>query len=522
MSLLLGITALLLLSPTSGLRSPILHRPRRLAKAEKSVIVQLFEWDWDSVARECGAFIGPAEGYGFVQVSPPQEHMVGPQWWTDYQPVSHNIISKRGNRAQFANMVQACRTAGVQVIADTVLNHMSAQGSGTGVGGTVYSHYSYPGIQYQDFHHCGISSELIPLVVNYDNRGEVQTCELLGLADLDTGSEYVRKLLAAYANDLASLGVTGFRLDASKHIAATDIANIVRRFVGKPYITQEVIYGYGEPIQPNEYTGNGEYYLLFRYTSALQSAFLSNGIVSLITLPLKDWVPSSSANVFVANHDTERNGNSLNYRSPSNMYWLANVFMLTWPFGTPTVLSSYDFTDHDAGAPNNGAGTCSGTGGSNGWQILTVCIRLCQHRSPVIANLLPLHNALIKPASLDHVMTGTAQQLAYGRGSTGFVAINNDDSAWSATFSTSLHDGRYCDLIAGGLSGAECAGSSYDVSRESFSATIPPRSAIALYVGSRTIPPILRRHSHAHETKNITVEFLVRALVDNPVGGSRA
>ena len=34
----------------------------------KTVIIQMFEWDWDSVAAECKNFIGPA-GYGFVQGS---------------------------------------------------------------------------------------------------------------------------------------------------------------------------------------------------------------------------------------------------------------------------------------------------------------------------------------------------------------------------------------------------------------------------------------------------------------------
>ena len=34
----------------------------------KTVIIQMFEWDWESVAAECKDFIGPA-GYGFVQGS---------------------------------------------------------------------------------------------------------------------------------------------------------------------------------------------------------------------------------------------------------------------------------------------------------------------------------------------------------------------------------------------------------------------------------------------------------------------
>jgi hypothetical protein len=94
---------------------------KRATPGSKSVIIQMFEWTWDSVASECTSFIGPA-GYGYVQgafvaflllttgagliliesvVSPPQEHVTGPQWWTDYQPVSYILTSKRGNRTQF-------------------------------------------------------------------------------------------------------------------------------------------------------------------------------------------------------------------------------------------------------------------------------------------------------------------------------------------------------------------------------------------------------------------------------------
>ena len=42
----------------------------RAPSGNKTVIIQMFEWTWDSVAAECINFIGPA-GYGFVQgVSP--------------------------------------------------------------------------------------------------------------------------------------------------------------------------------------------------------------------------------------------------------------------------------------------------------------------------------------------------------------------------------------------------------------------------------------------------------------------
>src|SRR4051812_12908528 len=48
-----------------------------------AVIANLFEWNWTSVARECRDSLGP-HGYGYVQVSPPQEHVRGPQWWVAY------------------------------------------------------------------------------------------------------------------------------------------------------------------------------------------------------------------------------------------------------------------------------------------------------------------------------------------------------------------------------------------------------------------------------------------------------
>lgn len=40
------------------------------------------------------------------------------------------------------------------------------------------------------------------------------------------------------------------------------------------------------------------------------------------------WVDSDKANVFVADHDTERDSTSLNYNSANNAYTLAMIFSL--------------------------------------------------------------------------------------------------------------------------------------------------------------------------------------------------
>ncbi|KAG7090451.1 hypothetical protein E1B28_009567 [Marasmius oreades] len=439
----------------------------------KSVIIQMFEWTWNSIASECTNFIGPA-GYGFVQVSPPAEHVQGSQWWTDYQPVSYTLTSKRGNRQQFQNMVNTCHSAGVKVIADTLLNHMAGSDSGTGIGGSSFTHYNYPGIyQNQDFHHCGL--EPGDDIANYGIRAEVQTCELDNLADLATDTEYVRGRLATYVNDLLSLGVDGLRLDAAKHIASGDISNILGRLSSRPYITQEVIFGAGEAVQPSEYVNNGDVQE-FRFATTVRDSFLNGAISGLQNLDNRGWVSGTQANVFVTNHDTERNGGSLNSRSPSNTYVTATIFSLAHPYGTPTILSSYSFSTIDDGAPNGGTGTCSATGGANGW--------LCQHRWVAFSGMVGFRNT-VGTAAITNWVSPQSNRIAFGRGSAGFVAINNADSAWSSQFSTSLPNGNYCDVISGKSSSGACTGVGVAVSGGSFTATIPARSALAIHTGAK-------------------------------------
>ncbi|EGO22943.1 glycoside hydrolase family 13 protein [Serpula lacrymans var. lacrymans S7.9] len=475
----LGILSLaLIVANAFAAPSPKAAGNGRIAKRGMSgnndVIIQMFEWSWDSIALECTQFIGPA-GYGYVQASPAQETITGTQWWTDYQPVSYTLTSKRGNRAQYQSMIQTCKSAGVGIIADTIFNHMTGQSSGTGIAGTQFTQYSYPPTYSADnFHYCGL--EPGNTIVNYDNRLEVQTCQLDGLADLATNTTAVQKILAAYANDLISLGVEGLRLDAAKNIAASDIGNITSLINGSPYITQEVIWGADQPIQPSEYVYIGDV-MEFRYTSALQSAFGGGGISSLQDLDNQGWVPGTSANVFVADHDTERGGSSLNYNSPSNTYTLAHVFSLAHSYGTPTVLSSYQFSSYDDGAPNGGNGTCYGAGGVNGW--------LCQHRWSAIAGMVGFHNN-VGTAALGDWVSPSSQQIAFGRGALGFVAINNEDSTWATTFTTSLPAGSYCDVISGPpTSSGTCAGASYTVASDgTFSATVATANAIALHTGA--------------------------------------
>ena len=96
--------------------------------AAGDVSVHLFEWKWTDIAAECENVLGPA-GVRAVQISPPQEHSLEPPnypWSERYQPVSYSVArSRSGTGAELADMINRCDAAGVEIIADAVINHMT-------------------------------------------------------------------------------------------------------------------------------------------------------------------------------------------------------------------------------------------------------------------------------------------------------------------------------------------------------------------------------------------------------------
>ncbi|MFI7099119.1 alpha-amylase family protein [Streptomyces sp. NPDC050161] len=424
---------------------------------EKTVTATMFERSFADVATSCTDELGPA-GYGYVEVSPASEHIQGGQWWTSYQPVSYKIAGRLGSRDDFAAMTKACHAAGVKVIADAVINHMSS-GSGTGTGGTQYTKYGYPGVyQDQDFHGCRKD------ISNYGDRNDVQSCELVGLADLDTGSDAVRTTVAGYLDDLRSLGADGFRIDAAKHMAADDLAAIKGKMTEDPgYWVQEVIYGGGEAVQPDEYTGIGDVDE-FRYGSHLKSAFQGGDIAQLKSVA-DGKLGSGSARTFVDNWDTERNGSTLTYKDGA-AYTLANVFMLASPYGSPNVYSGYEWSDKDAGPP-------SGSGGWTG-----------EHAKQEITGMVGFRNA-VGPAELTDWWDNGGSALAFGRGTSGFVALNNGDGDLTQTFTTSLPGGTYCNVVKAAAD--HCDGNTVTVGDDGTAQlTVPAKSAVALHVGAKS------------------------------------
>jgi pullulanase/glycogen debranching enzyme len=469
------------------------------AEPRNGVFVHLFEWRWNDIAKECKYLA--QKGYAAVQVSPPNEHVIpvadmgGPDndypWWVRYQPVTHDVTkldSRSGTRQEFQDMVTACNAAGVAIYVDAVFNHMAAYEDATppeseGTAASVYNAFPaaerFYSTQYaaSDFHpDCKLDS--------YQDRNQVQRCDLSGLPDLDTGSPHVQGEVHRYLQDLLDMGVKGFRIDGAKHMASQDIAAILKGLTmpggGSPYIYQEVIdTNQSERIRDSEYTPAGDV-IEFEYGMTVIGAKFNCGghLSDLQNVPeYNNLLPSRFAVVFTDNHDNQRGhgagGPCIVDHRDGQLYNLANIFMLAYPYGYPMITSSYYWSNDPnsqqgdskgppsadppftAGSgpntrpvygPDQAAGdapeNCSATYEDGKW--------VCEHRRTTIANMVGLRKVAgdAKVTNWQSIGGPASDHIAFGRGDRAFVAINRTASAATTTYTTGMRPGKYCDITA--------------------------------------------------------------------------
>jgi alpha-amylase len=471
--------------------------------AAGDVFVHLFEWPWPDIATECETVLGPA-GFKAVQLSPPQEHSITPSfdWSERYQPVSYSIErSRSGTGTEFVDMVNRCQAAGVGIIVDAVINHMTNFPSpGIGSNGTAYTKYNYPGLYTPaDFH--------TPCALNdYQSAANVQDCELFSLPDLNTASPSVRQKIADYLLMLARLGVAGFRVDAAKHIQQVDLDEILDQvnltLAGEgrplPYVYLEVVGGQGEALSARDYFGEGyssggaaditEFTFVgvgdkFRQVGGQYVAQLNpNGPPgSQFSEAAWGMMPTNKAVVFLQNHDTQHQC-GLGYLN-GDVFRLANVWMLAQPYGYPSVLSSYAFAcpaGNSMGPPSD----------ASGWTLPVVCAPnmatavigqwVCEHRDPSIRNMVAFRR-VVAGTTISNWWDNGANAIAFSRGDKGFVAINRESVQVTGPVATGLATGTYCDRLTGGLVGASCAGTAVVVDATgAVQLDLAPLTAIAI------------------------------------------
>lgn len=468
MAALLGVAVL---QPASAAPSPAEQaetaaKPQAKATGGGDVIANLWSWNWKSVAAECADVLGPT-GYAAVWVAPPAESLAHPDgnWWDVYQPYSYELNSRFGSQDDFAAMTKACGDAGVKVYTDAVVNHTSAM-TGTGYAGTKVTDKYRPAMYQRSDYNVDVCDRTIS---DWNDKWEVQNCELLGLPDLKTGSEGVRSKIAGYLNSQTALGVSGFRIDASKHMPAADLEAIVGKLDttadgSAPYVFHEVFPG-ATPA-PDEYYGSGKV-LDFGYADQLKSAFQGD------IAALKDFgpglLPGDKSVSFVTNHDTEREGRHLSYKDGDTAV-LANVFQLGWKHAAPAVYAGFTYDDKDASPPADGNGFVIRTDCGNGaWY--------CLDRDPRVTGMVGWR-AAVGDVDVTDFQSPQGNVIGFGRGTKGFVAVNNSGAPVTAEFGTRVADGEYCDVLS-----KDCAGK-VTVAGGKAKIGLPAKSAVAFRPGA--------------------------------------
>lgn len=440
-----------------------------------SAFVQLFEWSWSDVAQECEQWLGP-KGFTAVQISPPNDHISGAAWWTRYQPVTYELTSRSGDEKAFTDMVQRCKKVGVGIYADAVINHIAA-GSGTSIAGKSYGNRATPIYSQQDMHH-GSDSGSNCQVSNYDDKNNVQYCDLVGLPDLCTSCDYVQKTVSDYINHMADIGIEGFRIDAAKHQDAGELGQLLSRVNKNLYLFQEVISGSNEAVSPSMYTSLGQV-TEFNYARQLAPNFNEDGKLQYLNTFGESWglMKKSDAVVFIDNHDTQRGEAILTYKN-GKLYELVNVFMLAHPYGYPKVMSSYFFDGHDQGPPSSSvhSGSSVACGGAPAQWVQGNTLNeispppshnpavpsnvdgnnslgaplgapwVCEHRWTAVANMVAWRKSA-GSNDVSNFQKGGGDTIGFCRGSTACVALNRGSSTWGVSLKFSVPPGEYCDII---------------------------------------------------------------------------
>jgi alpha-amylase len=469
---------------------------------EPGVTANLWEWNWPSIGKECSVLA--KDGYTGVQVAPPQNSLKRTElgngsdtilhpWWEVYQPVTYDLTSRMGNEDQFKAMVNKCRKAGVKVYVDAVINHMTGQGR-TSYGGVDYTPYNYPDYGPNDFHfkvgECPSSDGGIQ---DFNNKLQVFKCNLLGLEDLRTQTDKVQGTLAAYLNKLIGYGVSGFRVDAAKHIGQDDLDAIYARLDKtkdgvKPYWALEVFGGGPGILSPEAFTRSGDV-LGLDGVKQIRDAFKSypaDHVGSIATLEIfgagSGLTRSGKTLSFVDNHDTERNGDALNYKDGAR-YVLASEWLLASGYGSPQIFSSFTWADDtNASPPANSNGLITNADCSSGkWT--------CDHRNPDIVAMVKWHN-FVGNAKRANWYTDDANVIAFSKGNRGWAAFNNGTAAKQIHVQTGLPAGTYCDIVHDTNPGSGCTGSGSPVvvdSRGFATVTVDAKDAVAFTRADRTL-----------------------------------
>uniref|UniRef100_H3DBM7 alpha-amylase n=1 Tax=Tetraodon nigroviridis TaxID=99883 RepID=H3DBM7_TETNG len=463
------------------------HNPH--LKHGRTSIVHLFEWRWSDIAAECERFLGP-NGFGGVQISPPNEHIVlnSPwrPWWQRYQPISYNLCSRSGSESVLRDMITRCNNVGVNSHYDAVCEPIYYQTNmvifRNVVNGQPHSNWWDNNSNQVAF---GRGNRGFIVFNNDDCNVYVKKCswhlflkkdlnrlyfqskvvEFIGKMSLDRDSCPFSVRLLTPLLQKPILGLCGTIYLLESHWFSKGV---------KEYNTLPISNTEGHPLSTC-LSGAGQISLLSASASWVQMASLVfrkwNNEKLMYT---KNWgegwgfMPNGNAVVFIDNHDNQRGhgagGAAIVTFWESRLQKMAVAYMLAHPYGVTRVMSSFRWNRHIVNGKdqNDWMGPPSHPDGStksvpinpdetcgDGW--------VCEHRWRQIKNMVIFRN-VVNGQPHSNWWDNNSNQVAFGRGNRGFIIFNNDDWDLDVTLNTGLPAGTYCDVISGQKEAGRCTG----------------------------------------------------------------
>ncbi len=389
--------------------------------AQADVILHAFNWKYSDVTARADAIKNA--GYKMVLVAPAYKS-AGPAWWARYQPQDTRLIHHPlGDTASFKSMVTALKNRGVRVYADVLLNHMANEAGirsdlnypgsavlSTYAGNTTY----YNGLKlFGDLRYNYLSNfDFGPkiCITDYNDVYQVQNYRLCGgsgdagLPDM-LGSDYVTTQQQNYLNALRTIGVTGFRIDAAKHMSNAQINKILTPAIKSGvHVFGEVITGggagnldYDRFLKPYlDGTDHGAYD--FPLHNSMRGAFGFGGSMSQLIDPgaYGQALAGSRAVTFTVTHDIPNNSGFRYLIMDGTDETLAYAYIMGRNGGVPMVYSD-----------NNESG-------DNRW--------VNAYNRADLKNMIRFHNAV--QGSDQAVLSSSNCHILFRRGNQGIVGIN--------------------------------------------------------------------------------------------------
>jgi len=432
-------------------------------------ILHAFNWTYAEVAAKAPEI--KALGYASVLVSPPLKSE-GSAWWARYQPQDYRLIdSPLGNTEDFRAMAAQLSSNGLQLYADIVVNHMANEAGQRPdlnyPGQRVLDRYAANFAYYErqrlfgdlrenlltaaDFHEARCISD-------YNNVFQVQNWRLCGgagdagLPDLNDHNRVVAQQ-RAYLQALKDLGVSGFRIDAAKHMSPKQLARIftpdIRAgvFVFGEVITGAGVGDTGYSLYLAPYLANTDHSAYdFPLHSALRRGFAFGGDLRVLNDPLSNGqaLQSARAVTFTVTHDMPNNAIFRGQILDPVDETLAYAYVLGRQGGRPLL-----YSDHNES-------------GDRRWQDA--------YKRPDLRAMLHFHNQTL--GEDQYQLASAPCFLMFRRGAKGVVGINKCGSAVDIEINANFDKLSWYTTYRDVLSGAQIR-----IDRRDYRITIPARSA---------------------------------------------